>query len=205
MENRTYYYARVSSRDQNLDRQLAAFRALGAQEREIITDKKSGRDLDRPGYMALKNAMLRSGDTLVIKSLERLARRKADIKAELQYFHDHGIRVKVIDIPTTMIDVPAGQDWVLEMFNNILIEVLGTQAEQEWETTHKRQAEGIAVAKAAGKHLGRPQIQKPANWNQVYTAWRKGEISAKVAMDRTGLKRSSFYKLASREEGENNR
>lgn len=155
--------------------------------------------------MALKNAMLRSGDTLVIKSLERLARRKADIKAELQYFQDHGIRVKVIDIPTTMIDVPVGQDWVLEMFNNILIEVLGTQAEQEWETTHRHQAEGIAVAKAAGKHLGRPHVQKPSNWDQVYTAWRTGEISAKVAMERTGLKRSSFYKMAKLEEEANDR
>ena len=75
MESRTYYYARVSSKEQNLDRQIAAFKALGAQEREIITDKESGKDLDRAGYQALKNAILRRGDTLVIKSLDRLRKR----------------------------------------------------------------------------------------------------------------------------------
>ena len=99
--------------------------ALGAQEREIITDKESGKDLDRPGYQALKNAILRKGDTLVIKSLDRLSRNKADIKKELQYFKDNGIRLKVIDLPTTMMELPKGQEWVFEMVNNILIEVLG--------------------------------------------------------------------------------
>ncbi len=94
MEQRTFYYARVSSREQNLDRQLAAFAAIGAREREIITDKESGRSLDRAGYTALKTTLLRRGDTLVIKSLDRLSRNKADIKNELQYFKDHGIRVK---------------------------------------------------------------------------------------------------------------
>ena len=80
MESRTYYYARVSSKEQNLDRQLATFASLGASERDIITDKQSGKDLHRPGYTALKTTMLRSGDTLVIKSLDRLSRSKVDIK-----------------------------------------------------------------------------------------------------------------------------
>lgn len=124
IESRTYYYARVSSKEQNLDRQIAAFKALGAQEREIITDKESGKDLERPGYQALKNAILRQGDTLVIKSLDRLSRNKADIKNELQYFKDNGIRLKVIDLPTTMMDLPEGQEWVFEMVNNILYEVI---------------------------------------------------------------------------------
>ena len=126
MENRIYYYARVSTKEQNLDRQLAAFKALGASERDIITDKESGKNLDRAGYQALKTTMLRAGDTLVVKSLDRLSRNKGDIKAELQYFKEHGIRVKIIDLPTTMTDFPTGQEWVLEMINNILIEVLGT-------------------------------------------------------------------------------
>ena len=106
MDNRTYYYARVSSKEQNLDRQIAAFKALGAQEREIITDKESGKDLERAGYQALKNAMLRRGDTLVVKSLDRLSRNKCDIKNELQYFKENGIRLKVIDLPTTMMELP---------------------------------------------------------------------------------------------------
>ena len=140
MDSRTYYYARVSSKEQNLDRQIAAFKALGAQDREIITDKESGKDLNRAGYAALKNAMLRRGDTLVVKSLDRLSRNKCDIKNELQYFKDNGIRLKVIDLPTTMMELPEGQEWVFEMVNNILIEVLGTIAEQERETIRKRRA-----------------------------------------------------------------
>ena len=119
MENRIYYYARVSTKEQNLDRQLATFKALGASERDIITDKESGKNLDRAGYQALKTTMLRTGDTLVVKSLDRLSRNKGDIKAELQYFKEHGIRVKIIDLPTTMTDFPTGQEWVLEMINNI--------------------------------------------------------------------------------------
>lgn len=196
MESRTYYYARVSSKEQNLDRQIAAFKALGAQEREIITDKESGKNLERTGYQALKNAILRPGDTLVVKSLDRLSRNKRDIKNELQYFKDNRIRLKIIELPTTMMDLPEGQEWVFEMVNNILIEVLGTIAEQERETTHQRQAEGIAAAKAKGVKLGRPALTFPANWDEVYSAWKAGEITAKEAMERTGTKRTSFYKLA---------
>lgn len=196
MESRTYYYARVSSKEQNLDRQIAAFKALGAQEREIITDKESGKNLERTGYQALKNAILRPGDTLVVKSLDRLSRNKRDIKNELQYFKDNRIRLKIIELPTTMMDLPEGQEWVFEMVNNILIEVLGTIAEQKRETTHQRQAEGIAAAKAKGVKLGRPALTVPANWDEVYSAWKAGEITAKEAMERTGTKRTSFYKLA---------
>lgn len=195
MDSRTYYYARVSSKEQNLDRQLAAFVALGAQEREIITDKESGKDLDRAGYQALKNAMLRRGDTLVIKSLDRLSRNKCDIKNELQFFKDNGIRLKVIDLPTTMMDLPAGQEWVFEMVNNILIEVIGTIAEQERANIRQRKAEGIEAAKASGKRLGRPALVFPENWNEVYSAWKAGEITAKVAMEQSNTKRTSFYKL----------
>lgn len=197
MESRTYYYARVSTKEQNLDRQLSAFYALGAKEREIITDKESGKDLDRAGYQALKNAILRRGDTLVIKSLDRLSRSKTDIHNELQYFKENGIRLKVIDLPTTMMDLPAGQEWVFEMVNNILIEVLGTIAEQERENIRKRQAEGIEAAKQNGKRLGRPALEYPANWESIYASWKAGEITAKVAMEQTNTKRTSFYKLVS--------
>lgn len=203
MNTRTYYYARVSSKDQNLERQIAAFKALGAEERDIITDKESGKDLNRTGYSALKNAMLRRGDTLVIKSLDRLSRNKSDIKNELQFLKDNGIRLKVIDLPTTMMDLPVGQEWIFEMVNNILIEVLGTIAEQERETIRQRQAEGIAAAKKNGKKLGRPAIQFPANWNEIYSDWKNGNITAKTAMERTGTKRTSFYKLVKMTEKEN--
>ena len=195
MDNRTFYYARVSSKDQNLDRQLAAFKALGADERDIITDKESGKDFNRAGYQALKNGMLRQGDTLVIKSLDRLSRNKRDIKTELEWFKDNNIRLKVIDLPTTMMDLPEGQEWVFEMVNNILIEVLGTIAEQERATIKSRQVEGINTAKAKGVKFERPALQFPANWNEVYTQWKNGEITAKVAMEKTGTKRTSFYKL----------
>ncbi len=204
MDSRTYYYARVSSKEQNLDRQLDAFYSLGAQERDIITDKESGKDLDRAGYKALKNAMLRRGDTLIVKSLDRLSRNKYDIKNELQYFKENGIRLKVIDLPTTMMDLPQGQEWVFDMVNNILIEVLGTIAEQERETIRKRQAEGIEAAKKKGKKLGRPALTFPANWDNIYSSWKAGEITAKTAMEQTGTKRTSFYKLVSMtEESEN--
>lgn len=179
MEHRTYYYARVSTKEQNLDRQLAAFRSLGASEREIITDKESGKDLDRKGYQALKSTILRSGDTLVIKSLDRLSRNKQDIHNELQFFKDNGIRLKVIDLPTTMMDLPEGQEWVFEMVNNILIEVLGTIAQQERTTIRQRQREGIEAARSKGKHLGRPPLQTPENWNEVYAQWQSGKITAK--------------------------
>ena len=195
METRTYYYARVSSKEQNLDRQIEAFKALGADERDIITDKESGKDLNRTGYTALKNAMLRKGDTLVVKSLDRLSRNKTDIKNELQFFKDNGIRLKVIDLPTTMMDLPQGQEWVFEMVNNILIEVLGTIAEQERKTIKARQAEGSEAAKKHGKKLGRPALTYPDNWKKVYADWKDGKITAKVAMELTETKRTSFYKL----------
>lgn len=190
---RSFYYARVSTREQNLDRQLEAFKKLGAEEREIITDKESGKDLDRPGYQALKTTILRPGDTLVIKSLDRLSRSKADIRNELQWFKDNHIRLKVIDLPTTMMDLSTGQEWIFEMVNNILIEVLGTIAEQERLTIRQRQREGIAAAKAKGKHLGRPVKALPDNWESVIALWHTGQITAREAMRQTGLRRSTFY------------
>ena len=195
MDSRTYYYARVSTKEQNLDRQLSAFYALGATDREIITDKESGKDLERTGYQALKNAILRRGDTLIVKSLDRLSRSKTDIHNELQYFKKNGIRLKVIDLPTTMMVLPEGQEWVFEMVNNILIEVLGTIAEQERATLRMRQAEGIEAAKQNGKKLGRPALAFPENWDSVYASWKAGEITAKTAMEQTDTKRTSFYKL----------
>lgn len=195
MESRTFYYARVSSREQNLDRQLSAFQSMGADERDIIVDKESGKDLNRQGYTALKTAMLRRGDTLVIKSLDRLSRNKADIKNELQSFKDNGIRLKVLDLPTTMLECPEGQEWVWDMVNNILIEVLGTIAQQERETIHTRQSEGIKAAKEKGVSFGRPKVQKPDDWDAIIKQWKSGKITATKAMQLTGTKRTTFYNL----------
>ena len=193
MNNKTFYYARVSTREQHLDRQIEAFKNMGAEDRDIICDKESGRDMDRTGYTALKNAMLRPGDTLIIKSLDRLSRNKEDIKNELQYFKENNIRIKVLDLPTTMMDLPKGQEWVFDMVNNILIEVLGTIAEQERLNIRQRQREGIDAAKAKGKHLGRPKFQKPDNWDSVISQYKQGEITAKEAINILGVKKSTFY------------
>ena len=195
MESRIYGYARVSTKEQNLDRQILALREQGIEERNIIVDKESGKDLERKGYQALINTMLRRGDTLIIKSLDRLSRNKCDIKKELERFKENGIRLKVIDLPTTMIDFPDGQEWVMEMVNNILIEVLGTIAEQERNSIKQRQAEGIAAAKQKGAELGRPKAQKPENWDSVIAEMKAGNITATKAMEMLNMKRTTFYKL----------
>lgn len=199
MSSKTFYYARVSSKEQNLDRQLKVFYDMGADERDIITDKESGKDFNRDGYNALKNGMLREGDTLVIKSLDRLSRNKRDITKELSYFKEHNIRLKIIDLPTTMLELPEGQEWVFEMVNNILIEVLGTIAEQERETIHTRQAEGISAAKEKGVVFGRPKAERPDNWDEVIKRWKVGEITATKAIELTNTKRTTFYKLLKEE------
>lgn len=194
----TWAYARVSSSGQCLDRQLAKFREMGIDERHIITEKKSGKDIEgRDAYLALRNQMLRSGDTLVICSIDRLGRNKEQIKKELEYYKQSGIRVKILDIPTTLIDFPEGQEWVCDMVNNILIEVLGSIAQRERETIKSRQADGIAEAKRKGEvKFGRPRAEKPENWDEVMKKWKSGEITALKAMELSGTTRSTFYKLA---------
>ena len=191
-----YGYARVSTREQNLDRQLKALADYGVDERDIVTDKESGKSLVREGYQMMKNHLLREGDTLVVMSLDRLSRNKRHIKTELEYFKEHHVRVKILDIPTTLIELPEEQDWIFDMINNILIEVLASIAEQERVRTLQRQAQGIAAAKEKGKHLGRPKTNYPENWDDVYGRWKRGEITAKKAMMILNLKRSTFYKLA---------
>lgn len=195
MASRTFYYARVSSKEQNLDRQINAFKSLGADERDIITDRASGKDLDRTGYIALKNNILRPGDELVIFSLDRLSRNKENIKKELEFFKEHSIRVKILDLPTSLISVPVGQEWIIDMVNNILVEVLGSFAEAERRAIKKRQAEGIAAAKAKGKHLGRPRINKPPNWDMVIKEWRAGGITAVEAARILEISKSTFYRM----------
>lgn len=151
---KTYGYARVSTREQHLDRQLKALMDAGVEERDIITDKVSGKDLEREGYQSLKNHFLRDGDTLIVKSLDQLDRRKTDIKKELEYFREHHIRVRSLDIPTATVELSEKQDWIFERRNNILVEVLARIAKQERIAAKRRHSEGIAIAKEAGSIWG---------------------------------------------------
>lgn len=202
MQHRIFGYARVSSKEQNLDRQIDRLRQYVPLE-NILTDQASGRDLERPAYQALRGSLgLRAGDTLLITSLDRLSRNKADIHSELQWFKWHQVRLKVLDLPTSMIELSEGQEWILEMINNILIEVLASMAEQERVLIRKRQREGIEAAKRKGKHLGRPKLEMPQAFPEVYARWKQGEVTARKAMQELGISSSSFYRMVKRyEEG----
>lgn len=189
----SFAYIRVSTKEQNLDRQLEALVPYVTDDKYIYSDKASGKDMEREGFRNMLKAM-RAGDTLYIKSIDRLGRNKAQIKDYLEYFKKNGIRVKIIDMPTTMQDHPEGQEWVLDMVNTILIEVYTTLAQQERETILQRQKEGIAVAKAKGKHLGRPILELPKEWPTYYKQWKSGEIKAVDFMSLVKMKKATFYK-----------
>ncbi|KQB76843.1 recombinase family protein [Clostridium butyricum] len=197
MASKVYGYARVSSKEQNLDRQLIALREYGVEEKNIKWDKESGKDFNRESYQLLKNELLRSDDVLIIKELDRLGRNKIEIKKELDYFKEHHIRVKILNIPTTLIDIPKGNEWVIDMVNNILIEVLGAIAEEERLKIRKRQKEGINALKErnGGKGIGRPSIDYPDNWKEVYAKLKAKDLKVKEAMKLLNMKRTSFYKL----------
>lgn len=188
-------YARVSTKNQHEDRQVESLLKHGVEERNIIVDKESGMDMERDGYMLLKNKLLRKGDTLVITELDRLSRKKVDIKAELESLKEMGVRVKILNIPTTLIEFPEEQAWVLEMVNNILIEVLGSIAEEERNKIRQRQREGIDCAMAKGTEFGRPKVQYPENWKSVRAQVVSKEITSVKAMELLGLKKTSYYKL----------
>ena len=190
---KVFGYARVSTAHQHEDRQVEALLECGIEDRNIIVDKESGKDLNRKGYQLLKEGLLRRGDTLIIKSLDRLSRNKADIKKELEHFKNEGIVLKVLDLPTTMMDLPDGNEWVFEMVNNILIEVLGTIAEQERASIKQRQAEGIAIAKKKGVVFGRPVVVKPDNFDEIMALVDSGQLKAVDAMRELGLKKTTFY------------
>lgn len=129
-QSREWGYARVSSLHQNTDRQIQALKDYGILKQDIFVDRQSGKDFERQGYLLLKEKILRSGDTLVVKELDRLGRNKAAVKEELEYFRSEGIRIKILDVPTTLIDCEE-QGWVMDMVSNILIEVMSSIAEEE--------------------------------------------------------------------------
>lgn len=182
MDNRIYGYARVSSREQNEDRQIEALKNFGVPTENIIVDKCSGKDTERDGYQYLKKQILRSGDTLVIKELDRLSRNKSDIKQELEHFNNMGVHVKILDIPTTLTDFPDEHMWVMDMINSILIEVLGSIAENERNKIRNRQREGITAAKKKNIKFGRPKVTVPDNWISVINDVESRKITISQAL-----------------------
>jgi DNA invertase Pin-like site-specific DNA recombinase len=197
LSEKVFGYARVSSKEQNLDRQIDELRKYVPNAADIIFEKQSGKDFERPEYKKLR-MMMREGDTLYLMSLDRLGRNKIEVKQELENLRATGVNIRILDIPTTLMDFGQYGDMqrgIMEMVNNILIEVLSTMAESERRTIRKRQAEGIAAAKARGKHLGRPKLDFPDNWIAVYQRWQNKEITAVAAMQELDMKKTSFYKL----------
>ena len=148
--------------------------------------------------------MVRTGDIVIIKEMDRLGRNKSEIKREIEWFKTNGIVLRILDIPTTLMDLSQYDQGMakamMDMINNVLIEVLGTIAEEERNKIKKRQAEGIAVAKAEGKHLGRPKTEYPAGWGEYYDKWKAGEITATKMMEQLELKRNTFYRLVKKYE-----
>ena len=189
-----YFSARVSSKDQNLARQLAEAEKYGISKENVFCDKITGRKKDRPEYDRMTK-LLQRGDEVYFKELDRIGRDKCLIKEELEWFKEQGVIVRVLDVPTTLMELPKGQEWVLEMVNNILIEVLGTIAEQEWTKTKQRREEGIAampivdgrrVSSKTGRGFGRSE-------KKVDLELRDGE-SITDACERLGISRTTYYR-----------
>ena len=200
-----YAYHRTSTTDQHLDRGIAELEAFckanNIELEKIYTDQQTGKNFNRPRYQVLKEDILRSGDTLIITELDRLGRNKQDTLKELRYFQDKGIRVMILEIPTTTQDLSkldnSMAQMIMETINNMLIELYATMAQAEIEKKEKRQQEGIEAKKARGEweDYGRPKAQKPSNWEEVIAQWESGEITAVKAMELTGTKKTTFYKL----------
>ena len=190
----TYAYARVSDAYQNLDRQFEALKAYrpDLKDENIFSDKQSGKNFEREAYQKLKS-VLRKGDELIIKELDRLGRNKEAVKEELKWFKDNGITVRILDVPSTLIDFQ-GQDWIAEMVNNIIIEVLAAMAEQERLKIKRRQEEGIAIAKAKGVRFGRPKKEIPA-FEKFLKKQKEGSITITQACKELGISRTQWYRL----------
>ncbi len=201
-----YGYARVSTTDQNLDRQLSQLKEY-VPERQIITDKVSGKDFDIIGYNSLvgtsSNApLLREGDLLVILSIDRLGRNYTEIRQQWEYItHTLKADIKVLDMP--LLDTSNAENSLDKRFiADLVLQILSYVAEKERINIKARQKQGIEVAKANGKKLGRPTAEYPENWAAVYEEWRKGDITAVAAMRGLGLTRCTFYNLVKRYEKE---
>lgn len=200
-----YAYCRISTTDQNIERQIIAVKqyAPDIPENNIFIDKKTGKNFEREQYQEMKvilehisKANLENETIeLIVEELDRLGRNADLIKKELMWFKEHHIIVRILEIPTTLTQVDNTNRWAMEMATNLLIEVYAQLAQAELEKRAKRQAEGIAVAKAKGVYKGRKPIEIDNEQLEiVYTRWKASEITARQAMNELDLKPNTFYR-----------
>lgn len=185
-----YGYIRVSTREQNEDRQLIALREVGVTDKFIFTDKQSGKDFNRPKYKQLLRK-LKKDDLLYIKSIDRLGRNYEEILQQWRLLtKDKGVDIVVLDMP--LLDTRRGKDLMGTFLSDIVLQVLSFVAENERTNIRQRQAEGIAAAKARGVKFGRPPKPLPVNFHEVYRRWSSGEITGTVAAKRCGMPLATF-------------
>lgn len=186
-----YGYIRVSSADQNEDRQMIAMSNFQIPVKQIFMDKQSGKDFERPAYKALMKK-LRPGDLLYIKSIDRLGRNYAEIQE--QWYIITKVRVAdiaVIDMP--LLDTRNGGDLMGTFIADLVLQILSFVAQNERENIRKRQAEGIAAARARGVRFGRPVKKPPENFADAVQEWEQGKLVFSEVLERTGLKEATFY------------
>lgn len=188
-----YGYVRVSTKEQNIDRQLVEMYAQGLNDKTIFIDKQSGKDFERDEYQKLKKK-LKSGDLLIIKSIDRLGRNYDMIIDEWRTLvNDMDVDIQVLDMP--LLDTRTeGKNLVGKFISDIVLQILSFVAENERENIKKRQAEGIRIAKEKGKHLGRPKLKLPKNFTIIANQYKKKEITLAEALSSLKMNRSTFYK-----------
>ena len=188
----TYGYVRVSSREQNEDRQLDALREMEIAKRNIFIDKQSGKDFERPQYKRLVRKVRRE-DLICIKSIDRLGRNYTEIQEQWRYLtKEKGADIVVLDMP--LLDTRRGKDLMGTFLSDIVLQVLSFAAENERTNIRQRQAEGIAAAKARGVRFGRPQIIMPEYFGKTVRSWERKEITVEEAVRRCGISESTFYR-----------
>jgi DNA invertase Pin-like site-specific DNA recombinase len=191
-EVKEFGYIRVSSKDQNEDRQVEAMKHLNINERNLIIEKQSGKDFIRPKYQALKH-MLRNGDTLFVKELDRLGRNADEIKHEWQDITQNiGAHIVILDMP--ILDTRQYKNGLDKVISNIVLELLSYMAQREREKINSRQAEGIATALNKGVKFGRPKKEIGDDFITIYQDWREEKITAVAAMQKLGMKPNTFYR-----------
>lgn len=187
-----YGYVRVSSSDQNEDRQLIALLEKGVIQKNIYIDKQSGKDFDRPKYKKLLRK-LKCGDLLYIHSIDRLGRNYEEIQKQWRALtKDIGVDIWVLDMP--LLDTRNGKDLMGTFIADLVLQILSFAAQNERENIKKRQAEGIAAAKKRGVQFGRPSISAPANFASLIRAWEKKEISIDDVLNECNMSKSTFYR-----------
>lgn len=190
MESVVYGYIRVSSRDQNEERQLIALKEVGVADKNIYLDKQSGKDFDRPKYKRLLRK-IKKDDVLYIKSIDRLGRNYEEIQNQWRILtKEKGIDIVVLDMP--LLDTRRGKDLMGTFLSDIVLQVLSFVAENERINIRQRQAEGIAAAKARGVRFGRPPKSLPENFYQCYQQCEAGEITCVAAAKACGMPMSTF-------------